>query len=106
MSATGAAAAEQPGGRTGRSDAKVGQDVNGGGRPRPLLIVVDDDRDALRGVEEQLVQRYSHDYRVECLDDLDEALRRLAGLARSSEDVALVLASTSVADGSELLEQV
>jgi thioredoxin reductase (NADPH) len=105
MSATGAAGAELARRTTGRSDVNVGQDADRGGRLRPLLLVVDDDVNALQAVEAQLVQRYSHDYRVECLDDLDEALRRLAALARSSEDVALVLASTSVVGG-ELLEQV
>ncbi len=75
---------------------------------QPLLLAVDEDRDALRDVETPLVQRYGRDYRVECVADADEALRRLAGLARGGEDVALVLAAMSLSrtTGSRLLERV
>ncbi len=75
---------------------------------QPLLLAVDEDRDALDDVEAPLVQRYGRDYRVECLADADEALRMLTGLARGGEDVALVLAATSFSrtTGSGLLERV
>lgn len=75
---------------------------------RPVLLAVDEDRDALADVETQLVRRYAHDYRVECLTDPGEALRTLTELAHGGEEVALVLARTSLsrATGSELLEQV
>jgi thioredoxin reductase (NADPH) len=74
----------------------------------PVLLAVDDDRDALEDVESQLVQRYARDYRVECLADPDEALRTLTELAHGGEEVALVLAATSLSrtTGSQLLEQV
>ena len=58
----------------------------------PVLLAVDEDRDALADVETQLVRRYAHDYRVECLADPAEALRLLTELAHDGEEVALVLA--------------
>jgi thioredoxin reductase (NADPH) len=75
--------------------------------PLPVLLAVDEDPDALEEVETQLVQRYAHDYRVEGLGAPGQALRRLTELARVDEEVALVLAGTSVSDatGGELLER-
>ena len=74
----------------------------------PVLLAVDDDRDALDGVETQLVQRYSHEYRIESLGDPEDALRTLQELADGGEDVALVLASSSLSStsGGHLLEHV
>jgi thioredoxin reductase (NADPH) len=74
----------------------------------PVLLAVDDDRDALDGVETQLVERYSHEYRVESLSDPEDALRMLQELADAGEDVALVLAASSLSStsGSHLLEHV
>jgi thioredoxin reductase (NADPH) len=76
--------------------------------PLPVLLAVDEDLDALAVVETQLVQRYAHDYRVECLGDPAEALRTLRALAAAGEEVALVLAAKSLSDTSEggLLEHV
>ena len=73
-----------------------------------VLLAVDEDRDALADVETQLVRRYAHDYRVECLADPAEALRTLTELAEAGEEVALVLARNppSRTTGSGLLEQV
>jgi thioredoxin reductase (NADPH) len=75
---------------------------------RPLLIAVDEDRDVLAGVENQLVRRYAHDYRVECLADPAQALRLLTELAHAGEEVALVLARNepSGATVSELFDHV
>ena len=75
---------------------------------RSLLLAVDEDRDGLADVESQLVRRYAHDYRVECLDDPDQALRLLTELAHDGEDVALVLARNPSArtTGIELLDHV
>ena len=50
-----------------------------------VLVVIDDDRDVLAGLEAQLVKRYADDYRVECLGDPERALARLAELAREGE---------------------
>ena len=74
----------------------------------PILLVVDDDRDALDEVETQLVHRYAHDYRIESLGDPDDALRTLQELADAGEDVALVLAASSLlsTSGTHLLERV
>jgi thioredoxin reductase (NADPH) len=60
--------------------------------PLPVVLAVDEDRDALGVIESQLTQRYAHDYRVLCLSDAGEALQKLAELARDGQDVALVLA--------------
>lgn len=75
---------------------------------QPLLIAVDEDREALESLESQLVQRYARDYRVECLADPVAAVRRLEELARGGEAVALVLAATTFSEGSGggLLERV
>ena len=75
---------------------------------RPVLLAVDDDRGALEGVETQLAQRYSHEYRVESCGDPEDALRTLQELADAGEDVALVLASSSLSStsGGHLLEHV
>ena len=74
----------------------------------PVLLAVDDDRDALDDVETQLAQRYSHEYRIESLGDPEDALRTLQELADAGEDVALVLAASSLssASGGHLLEHV
>jgi hypothetical protein len=60
--------------------------------PLPVVLAVDEDRDALGIVESQLTQRYAHDYRVLCLSDAGEAPQKLLALARAGQDVALVLA--------------
>ena len=76
--------------------------------PRPVVLTVDENQDALAILETQLIQRYAHDYRVECLGDPVVALQRLRELADAAEDVALVLATkpqTATADGG-LLEHV
>jgi thioredoxin reductase (NADPH) len=74
----------------------------------PVLLAVDDDPGALDDVERQLVQRYAHDYRIESLGDPDDALQTLQELADAGEDVALVLAASSLpsTSGRHLLEHV
>jgi thioredoxin reductase (NADPH) len=73
----------------------------------PVVLAVDEDRDALDDVQTQLVQRYAHDYRIESIGDSDEALRTLQELAAEGEDVALVLAASSLStSGRHLLEHV
>jgi thioredoxin reductase (NADPH) len=74
---------------------------------RPVLLVIDGDLDALEGVQAQLVRRYGHDYRVESTSDPAEALRRLAELADTGVELALVLAADSLGDatGGGLLER-
>ncbi|HEV7772737.1 MAG TPA: FAD-dependent oxidoreductase [Conexibacter sp.] len=73
----------------------------------PVLLVIDGDLDALRGVEAQLVHRYGHDYRVESAGDPEEALRELEQLADAGAELALVLAAESLAGvtGGALLER-
>jgi thioredoxin reductase (NADPH) len=76
--------------------------------PLPVVLAVDEGRDALDVVEAQLIQRYAHDYRIVCVGDPGEALRKLTELAAAGDDVALVLVGTpqsAVARGG-LLERV
>src|ERR1700722_1563610 len=74
----------------------------------PVVLAVDEDQDTLGILESQLTQRYSHDYRVECLVDPDLALQKLTELADGGEAVALVLAgkSESVTASGGLLKHV
>ena len=74
----------------------------------PVLLTLDEDHTSLDLLETQLSQRYAHDYRVECLGNTGLALERLTELARSGEDVALVLAGNaeSVTAAGGLLEHV
>jgi thioredoxin reductase (NADPH) len=74
----------------------------------PVLLAVDEDLDALDGVATQLVQRYGHDYRIASVGESGEALRTLQELTDGGEDVALVLASSSLSStvGRHLLEHV
>ena len=74
----------------------------------PVILIVDEDQDALKGVEAQLVRRYVDDYRVVCVDDPEEALRTLTDLERTGEEVALALVGKQVSDatGGDLLERV
>jgi thioredoxin reductase (NADPH) len=73
----------------------------------PVLLIVDERRDALEDVEAQLLKRYGGDYRVEGVSDLDQALQTLAKLAHAGDEVALMLAGPSLtgATGVELLER-
>ena len=48
--------------------------------PLPVVLAVDEGRDALGAVEAQLIQRYAHDYRVVCLGDPGVALQKLTEL--------------------------
>lgn len=75
--------------------------------PPPVLLIVDEPRDALEVIEAQLVQRYARDYRVESRSDPGQALQALQALADAGEEVALVLAGKSLSDatGGELLER-
>src|SRR5689334_20445654 len=74
----------------------------------PVLIAVEADEDVLQEVETQLVHRYGRDYRVEALQDPDEALRTLTELRDRGFEAALVLAGQSLSGttGDELLDHV
>jgi thioredoxin reductase (NADPH) len=71
----------------------------------PVLFAVDEDEQALRNVERELVDRYSRGYRVVCVSSAEEAMGKLRALKEAGEDVALVLAAQSFAGttGGELL---
>jgi thioredoxin reductase (NADPH) len=61
----------------------------------PVVLAVDEDEESLDVLKSQLTQRYSHDYRVECLGEPDRALLRLTELVDRDEEVALVLAANT-----------
>ena len=57
----------------------------------PVLLVVDDDEEALANVGRQLRGRYGGDYRVVCESSAEAAAGALEGFAADREDVAVVL---------------
>ncbi|ADB50351.1 FAD-dependent oxidoreductase [Conexibacter woesei] len=75
--------------------------------PLPVLLVVGGDQDALQDVGAQLARRYGRDYRIERASDPEQALAALAELADACDELALVLAATSLMDstGEGLLER-
>ena len=58
---------------------------------KPVLLVVDDDADALNNVGRQLRGRYGGDYRVVCESSAGAATGALEACAANGEDVAVVL---------------
>jgi thioredoxin reductase (NADPH) len=58
----------------------------------PVLLAVDEDEGALRGISRELHKRYGDDYHVLCERSPQAALGRLRDLEGSGEEVALVLA--------------
>ena len=71
----------------------------------PVLLAIDDDLDALRRISDQLHLRYGADYQVLCERSPARARQNLENMRASGEQVALVLASQSLADdtGADLL---
>ncbi|MGI8860091.1 MAG: hypothetical protein ACR2HO_08070 [Rubrobacteraceae bacterium] len=45
--------------------------------PRPVLLAVDEEEEALRGTSRELHKRYGDDYRVMCERSAESALERL-----------------------------
>jgi thioredoxin reductase (NADPH) len=76
--------------------------------PGPILLAVDDDREALRAVSQELRERYSRDYTVVCESSPEAALAMLEKLAEEGSEVALALAGQwlSGVTGVELLSKV
>ena len=58
---------------------------------KPVLLVVDDDKEALANIARQLRDRYGGDYRVVCEGSAEAAMGALEGDEASGEDVAVVL---------------
>ena len=67
------------------------------GTGAPFIVAVDDDPDLLRQVERELHNRYEPDYRVCCVSSTEEALAALEELAKTGDQVALVLAAEQLA---------
>src|SRR5215204_4336469 len=62
------------------------------GSSRPMLLVVDDEAEALRKIEHELNERYGSDYRVVGEGSAEASLSKLRELEEAGEVVALVLA--------------
>ena len=75
---------------------------------KPVLVVVDEDRDVLGTTEQALGDRYGRDYCVEGFHSATVALERLDHLAATQQQVALVLSSQWLTGmtGDELLKAV
>jgi thioredoxin reductase (NADPH) len=65
------------------------------------VVAVSQDPAVLDAVRAQLVERYAHDYRIECLRDPDDALALLETLAGDGFEVALLLAAQSAAEATD-----
>jgi CheY-like chemotaxis protein len=74
---------------------------------KPILLVVDDDREALRLIERDLRRKYGERYRVVGARSGREALDKLRQWKLGNESVALLLADQRMADmaGVEFLKQ-
>lgn len=74
----------------------------------PTILVVDGDPEALRGVEEELTDRYARHYDVACVTSTAEARSILDRRAGDEDQVALVLAAPTLdgTSGSDLLDDV
>jgi thioredoxin reductase (NADPH) len=76
--------------------------------PAPVLLAVDDDREALAAVSKELRDRYARDYTVVCEASPEAALSTLERLAEEGTEVALALAGQWLpgVTGVELLARV
>jgi thioredoxin reductase (NADPH) len=74
----------------------------------PVIVAVDDERDALARVEHELQRRYGGDYRIVCERRPLRALERLEEMREEGDDVAIVLADQWMpgCTGAELLSRV
>jgi thioredoxin reductase (NADPH) len=59
---------------------------------RAVVLVVEDEREHLARIEAELLERYSRDYEILCVDSAEEGLRLLRDLSAAKRDIALVLA--------------
>jgi thioredoxin reductase (NADPH) len=60
--------------------------------PKPVLLAVDDDPEALGEIEHELRNRYDTDYRIVCEGSAEGAMSRLQELKKTGEEVAIALA--------------
>lgn len=84
----------------------LASDVPRGHRPRPALLVVDDEPPVLRAVQRDLRGRFGEQYRVLCAGSGAEAEDLMRELRMRGEPLALVLADQRMPGmtGVELLE--
>ena len=75
---------------------------------RPVLVVVDDERDPLTRVERELTRRFGADFRVVCERSSHAALALLERMREAGDEVAVVLADLWMPElgGGELLARV
>src|SRR3712207_3251169 len=60
--------------------------------PKPVLLAVDDDTDALARIEFELRNRYGSGYRIACESSAEAGMSALQEFRAAREDVAVVLA--------------
>jgi thioredoxin reductase (NADPH) len=75
--------------------------------PKPVLLAVDDDAEALAKIERELSERYGKGYRVVCEATTEAGIEELERCKADGEDVALVLADLWMPEmsGPEFLER-
>ena len=75
--------------------------------PKPVLLAVDDDAEALTRLERELSDRYAKGYRVVCNTSTEAGIEELERCKAGGEDVAIVLAGQWMAkmEGPEFLER-
>ncbi|MCW5890709.1 MAG: FAD-dependent oxidoreductase [bacterium] len=78
------------------------------GRPRPVILTVDDDAEVLRAIARDLRTRYAERYRIIAAGSPEEALRTVTQLRERLQPVALLLVDQRMPGmtGIELLEHV
>jgi thioredoxin reductase (NADPH) len=67
----------------------------------PAIVAVAEDPDVFEAVRTQLVERYAHHYRIECLRDPDDTVDLLETLGDGGVDVALLLAAQSAVEATD-----
>lgn len=77
------------------------------GRPRPILLTVDDDAEVLRAIARDLRSRYADRYRIIAAGSPEEALRTITQLRERLQPIALLLVDQRMPGmtGIELLER-
>jgi thioredoxin reductase (NADPH) len=77
------------------------------GRPRPVILTVDDDAEVLRAIARDLRSRYAERYRIVAAGSPEEGLRTIGQLAARLQPIALLLVDQRMPSmtGVELLEK-
>ena len=76
--------------------------------PRPVILAVDDEPEALSRIADELTRRFGADYRIVCAGSGEDALATLEDLRAERAEVAVVLADQWLpgTSGTDLLARV